>query len=148
MALAAAALVSADAVPKGIVLWPHQAQKRSDLSSAISLEFSYALPCDIVSGTNATGALVCDWSRFEALLDGIASRRHQAVIRIQKQDIYPSRPGNSTLSGTDLPLIFRMKDPDPIIFYRQFITKLCGAVHRAIVCQKQFILLMMCSIIL
>ena len=26
---------------KGIVLWPHQARKRPDLSAAISLEFAY-----------------------------------------------------------------------------------------------------------
>ena len=83
LALAVATALSAASLPKGIVLWPHQAQKRSDLSAAISLEYSYALPCDIVSGTNAAGALVCDWSRLDSLLDDIASRGHQAIVRFR-----------------------------------------------------------------
>ena len=101
VALVAAALLPADAALKGIVLWPHQAQKRSDLSAAISLEFSYALPCDIVSGTNATGALVCDWSRFDSLLDGIASRGHQAVIRFRYA--YPCEKLGGTKGATAVP---------------------------------------------
>ena len=64
LALVAAVILPTEAALKGIVLWPHQARKYPDLSAAISLEYSYALPCDVVSGTNSTGALVCDWSKF------------------------------------------------------------------------------------
>ena len=58
LALVAAVILPTEAALKGIVLWPHQARKYPDLSAAISLEYSYALPCDVVSGTNSTGALV------------------------------------------------------------------------------------------
>ena len=74
LALVAAVILPTEAALKGIVLWPHQARKYPDLSAAISLEYSYALPCDVVSGTNSTGALVCDWSKIDSLLDDIASR--------------------------------------------------------------------------
>ena len=87
---------------KGIVLWPYQARNRPDLSVAISLEFAYALPSDVVSGTNATGALLCDWSRFDALLDDIASRGHQAIIRFRYA--YPARR-RSTSSGASSPCL-------------------------------------------
>ena len=86
---------------KGIVLWPHQARNRPDLSAAISLEFAYALPSDVVSGTNATGALVCDWSRFDALLDDIASRGHQAIIRFRYA--YPGEKTGGVRGVTAVP---------------------------------------------
>lgn len=86
---------------KGIVLWPHQARNRLDLSAAISLEFAYALPSDVVSGTNATGALVCDWSRFDALLDDIASRGHQAIIRFRYA--YPGEKTGGVRGATAVP---------------------------------------------
>lgn len=86
---------------KGIVLWPHQARKRPDLSAAISLEFAYALPSDVVSGTNATGAIVCDWRRFDALLDDIASRGHQAIIRFRYA--YPGEKTGGVRGATAVP---------------------------------------------
>ena len=35
---------------KGIVFWPDQAKEQKNLQSAISLEFSYCLPCAVVTG--------------------------------------------------------------------------------------------------
>ncbi len=99
--VAAAAMLPADAALKGIVLWPDLARKRPDLSSAISLEYSYALPCDIVSGTNSTGALVCDWRGFDSLLDDIASRGHQAIIRFRYA--YPGEKLGGTHGATAVP---------------------------------------------
>ena len=86
---------------KGIVLWPHQARRRPDLSAAISLEFAYALPSDVVSSTNAAGAIVCDWSKFDALLDDIASRGHQAVVRFRYA--YPGEKTGGVRGATAVP---------------------------------------------
>ena len=35
---------------KGIVFWPDQAKDQKDLQKAISLEFSYCLPCAVITG--------------------------------------------------------------------------------------------------
>ena len=98
LALVAAVILPSEAALKGIVLWPHQARKYPDLSAAISLEYSYALPCDVVSGTNSTGALVCDWSKIDSLLDDIASRGHQAIIRFRYA--YPGEKLDGTKGAT------------------------------------------------
>ncbi len=72
---------------KGIVFWPDQAKSQKNLQSAISLEFSYCLPCAVVTGK--TGDKInYDWSSFEKLLDDIKSRGHQAIVRFRIE--YPS----------------------------------------------------------
>ena len=101
LALVAAVILPSEAALKGIVLWPYQARKHPDLSAAISLEYSYALPCDVVSGTNSTGALVCDWSKIDSLLDDIASRGHQAIIRFRYA--YPGEKLGGTKGATAVP---------------------------------------------
>ena len=35
---------------KGIVFWPDQAKSQKNLQKSISLEFSYCLPCAVVTG--------------------------------------------------------------------------------------------------
>jgi len=72
---------------KGIVFWPDQAKDQKDLQSAISLEFSYCLPCAVVTG-KTDGKLNYDWSSFEKMLDDIQSRGHQAIVRFRIE--YPS----------------------------------------------------------
>ena len=72
---------------KGIVFWPDQAKSQKDLQGAISLEFSYCLPCAVVTG-KTDGKIDYDWSSFEKMLDGIASRGHQAIVRFRIE--YPS----------------------------------------------------------
>ena len=72
---------------KGIVFWPDQAKSQKDLQGAISLEFSYCLPCAVVKG-KTDDKIDYDWSSFEKMLDDIASRGHQAIVRFRIE--YPS----------------------------------------------------------
>ena len=67
---------------KGIVFWPDQAEEQTSLQKSISLEYSYCLPCAVVTGK--TGDKInYDWSSFEKLLDGIKKRGHQAIVRVR-----------------------------------------------------------------
>ncbi|SHM33141.1 hypothetical protein SAMN05720472_1009 [Fibrobacter sp. UWR3] len=72
---------------KGIVFWPDQAKSQKDLQKSISLEFSYCLPCAVVKG-KTDDKIDYDWSSFEKMLDDIASRGHQAIVRFRIE--YPS----------------------------------------------------------
>ena len=72
---------------KGIVFWPDQAKDQKDLQKSISLEFSYCLPCAVVKG-KTDDKIDYDWSSFEKMLDDIASRGHQAIVRFRIE--YPS----------------------------------------------------------
>jgi N-terminal glycosyl-hydrolase-114-associated domain len=72
----------------GIVLWAdswnsHAVKKTPGV---VQLEYSYVAPNSIVTGANNY-----DWSEFDALLDSVASRRHQAIIRF-----YYVYPGHTT----------------------------------------------------
>lgn len=80
--LAAAAVARGDgAAPfKGLVLWPDEAKAHPELSREISLEFSYLFPSEVVRGFG-DGAILYDWTPLERLLDGMASRGHQAILR-------------------------------------------------------------------
>lgn len=85
----------------GIVFWPAQAKSRnSTYGSSISLEFSYCLPSDVVTG-KADGKIQYDWSSFEALLNDIASRGHQAIIRFRYE--YPNATTSGIKGGTAVP---------------------------------------------
>ena len=72
---------------KGIVFWPDQADDQKDLQGSISLEFSYCLPCAVVTGERG-GKISYDWSSFEKMLDDIKSRGHQAIVRFRIE--YPN----------------------------------------------------------
>ncbi len=80
----------------GLAFWPDRA---SDLDrthrEAIALEFSYCLPSDIVLGREGS-AIQYDWGKFEALLDEISGRNHQAVIRFRYE-----YPGGKDVSGPE-----------------------------------------------
>ena len=79
----------------GLVLWPDQARSRNaGYGRSLSLEFSYCLPCRVVTGKE-NGAITYDWTWFENLLDDIASRSHQAIVRFRYE--YPS---SSEVDGT------------------------------------------------
>ena len=101
LAFAASGVFAAGAPLKGIVLWPDQAEDHPELKDSISLEYSYCLPCDVATGTNAAGQVVYNWSSFEALLDGIASRGHQAVIRFRY--VYPGEKLGGVKGATAVP---------------------------------------------
>lgn len=59
----------------GIVFWPGNSQIDTDV---ISLEFSYMLYNQIVTEKG-----IYDWSAVETLLDEMATRNHQAVLRFR-----------------------------------------------------------------
>ena len=108
-AVLSATAIAAPEPLKGLVLWPDEARDRPDLSEAISLEFAYCLPCDIVKGMTPDGVLSCDWSKFEALLAGIASRGHQAVIRFRYA--YPGEVLGGVRGATAVPAFIKRR-PD------------------------------------
>lgn len=66
----------------GIVLWSDNPEAAGACKGAIQLEFSY-VSFDAVSKTKGDW----DWSPVDALLAGIASRGHQAIIRFRYE--YP-----------------------------------------------------------
>ena len=92
---------------KGLVLWRDTARARPDLSSAVSLEFSYCLPCDVAVGTNAEGGVAYDWRPFDAILDDIASRRHQAVVRFRYA--YPGERLGGVKGATAVPSFLKSR---------------------------------------
>lgn len=65
----------------GIVFWPGNSHKNTD---AISLEYSYMNYNDVVKEEGTY-----DWTAVEELLDDIASRNHQALLRFRFT--YPGR---------------------------------------------------------
>lgn len=82
----------------GLVLWPDLAQELDrTYRQSISLEYSYCLPCKVVKGKRGE-QIDYDWTSFEALLDDIASRGHQAVIRFRYE--YPNGKDVDGQAGT------------------------------------------------
>lgn len=70
----------------GLVFWPDN-DHMSTLGGSISLEFQYCLPCKVVTGKQ-NGQIQYNWTWLDNILNGIASRNHQAVIRFRYE--YPS----------------------------------------------------------
>lgn len=86
---------------KGLVLWPDEARDNPELSREIALEFSYLQPCDYVTGLDPSGNLRYDWSPLDRLLDDIASRGHQAILRFRYE--YPGEPLRGIRGATAVP---------------------------------------------
>lgn len=83
----------------GLVLWPEQAKNLdATYGKAIQLEFSYCLPCKVVTGCDAEGNITYDWSWFERLLDDVSSRGHQLIARFRYE--YPSGTSVDGQRGT------------------------------------------------
>jgi len=99
--LAAALPASAAAPLKGLVLWPDQARARPDLSREISLEFAYVRPSDLVVGLAPDGSPAFDWTPLDRLLGDIASRGHQAILRVRYE--YPGEPLGGVRGATAVP---------------------------------------------
>lgn len=76
----------------GLVLWPSHGSINK-YKDVIALEYSYCLPCRVVTG-KVGDAIQYDWTYFENILDDIASRNHQAVIRFRYE-----YPGNKEVDG-------------------------------------------------
>ncbi len=66
----------------GIVLWTTSEHNRTD---AIQLEYSYMKYGDIVTERGQY-----DWGKMDRLLDRVAARRHQAIVRFYF--VYPGNP--------------------------------------------------------
>lgn len=85
----------------GIVFWPEKAAtKNATYNTSIGLEFSYCLPSDVVTGKK-DGKINYDWSSFESLLNDIAGRGHQAIIRFRYE--YPNAITNGVKGATAVP---------------------------------------------
>lgn len=83
----------------GLVLWPDEAAERNaDYGKCIQLEFSYCLPCKVVTGCQDDGTILYDWNSFDCLLDQVASRGHQLVARFRYE--YPSGTDVDGKKGT------------------------------------------------
>lgn len=94
----------------GLVLWPDEARDRNaTYGGSITLEFSYCLPCKVVTGCKADGTIEYDWSYFENILDDVASREHQLVARFRYE--YPSGTDVDGKKGTTaVPAYIKQRD--------------------------------------
>lgn len=73
----------------GLVLWPDEARSRNaTYGKTIQLEFSYCLPCKVVTGCEPDGTILYDWSWFENILNDVSGRGHQLIARFRYE--YPS----------------------------------------------------------
>ena len=73
----------------GLVLWPDEARDRNvEYGQTIQLEFSYCLPCKVVTGCKEDGTIMYDWRWFDDLLDDVSGRGHQLIARFRYE--YPS----------------------------------------------------------
>ncbi len=78
----------------GLVFFSSRAKDLdSDYRNAISLEFAYCLPCKVVK-EKKDGRIQYDWTEMENILNDIASRHHQAVIRVRYEC-----PGSKEVDG-------------------------------------------------
>lgn len=83
----------------GLVLWPDLArEKNSTYGPTIQLEFSYCLPCKVVTGCKTDGTIEYDWTYFDNILADVASRGHQLVARFRYE--YPSGTDVDGKKGT------------------------------------------------
>jgi len=77
----------------GIVLWPGNSCVTTD---AVALEYSYMSYADIVTDT-----CQYDWTSVDSLLDAMASRNHQGILRFNY--VYPGEQTNVPQYIKDLP---------------------------------------------
>lgn len=85
----------------GLVLWNDLAEsKKTDYGQCFALEFTYCLPSAVVKGKQ-DGAVIYDWTSLETLLDKVASRGHQAILRFRYE--YPGARTDGTRGATAVP---------------------------------------------
>lgn len=85
----------------GLVLWPSHGQINK-YKDVIALEYSYCLPCRVVTG-KVGDAIQYDWTYFENILNDMASRNHQAVIRFRYEYPGSREVDGSTRGATAVP---------------------------------------------
>lgn len=81
---------------KGIVFWPGNSRAQQ-WNRSFALEFSYCLPCRVVTGKE-NGQIQYDWTWFENILNDIQSRGHKAIVRFRYE--YPSSKDVDGVRGT------------------------------------------------
>jgi hypothetical protein len=95
----------------GLVLWPETARRLNDTyGQAIQLEFSYCLPCKVVTGCREDGTIEYDWSWFDRVLEDVASRGHQLIARFRYE--YPSSRDVDGQRGTTAVPTYIKQRPD------------------------------------
>ncbi len=102
VATAALRLEAAEFPLKGIVLWPDEARDHPELNEVVALEFAYLTPSAIVRTPDREGHPVFNWTPLEHLLDDMASRGHQAVLRFRYEypgETTPEYPGKRGATG-------------------------------------------------
>ena len=83
----------------GLVLWPEEAEDRNaTYGKSIQLEFSYCLPCKVVTGCADDGTIQYNWTWFDNILSQVASRGHQLIARFRYE--YPSSKDVDGQKGT------------------------------------------------
>lgn len=101
----------------GLVLWPSH-PRLSEYQDAITLEYSYCLPSRVVTGKQDS-TITYDWTYLERILDRIADRGHQAILRFRYE--YPGstdvdgQPGTTAVPQyiKDLPDYHETYSPNP-----------------------------------
>ena len=68
----------------GLVVWADD-WRGHPVKDVVQLEYAYVAPDRIVTGPDTY-----DWTSFDALLDDVSSRGHQAIVRLYY--VYPGRP--------------------------------------------------------
>ena len=84
----------------GIVLWTTSEHNRT---ASIQLEYSYMKYGDVVTDRGRY-----DWGVMDRLLDKVASRRHQAIVRFYF--VYPGNPTTVPATSKPSPTITRRAD--------------------------------------
>ena len=94
----------------GLVLWPGEARNRNaTYGNAIQLEFSYCLPCKVVTGCDDDGTIQYDWTWFDNILNDVSSRGHQLIARFRYE--YPSsRDVDGNKGTTAVPAYIKARD--------------------------------------
>ena len=85
----------------GLVLWEDNG-KTSAYKNSIALEYAYCWPSKVVKGQKADGSIDYDWSSFDAMLERIKSRDHQAIVRFvyeypENEEIDSRHPGSTAV---------------------------------------------------
>lgn len=90
----------------GLVLWPDH-DKIKTYKDVITLEYSYCLPCRVVTG-KVGNDIQYDWTYLEDILNDIASRNHQAILRFRYE--YPGSSECGAKGSTAVPQYIKDRD--------------------------------------
>ena len=99
----------------GLVMWPSHSSinKYKDVTA---LEYSYCLPCRVVTG-KVGDQIQYDWTYLEDILNDITSRNHQAVLRFRYE--YPgSREVGGERGSTAVPQYIKDREDYNETYYK------------------------------